>query len=113
MYVSFLKWYLSYGAVFTAVYRTIDYRSIRALEWFVNEVTEVRRIGDVDKIKIFFVDVFKFFGNSCYGKMIENVARYNTTRYTKDEKLVDRVLRSAYFEDLNEIGAAYELTSRK
>ena len=33
--------------------------------------------------------------------------------HTKDEKVVDRALRSAYYSDLNEIGQAYELESRK
>ena len=33
--------------------------------------------------------------------------------YTKDEKVVDRALRSAYFSDLDEVGQAYELESRK
>ena len=33
--------------------------------------------------------------------------------YTKDEKVVDRALRSAFFSDLDEIGEAYELESRK
>ena len=33
--------------------------------------------------------------------------------YTKDEKVVDRALRSAYFKDLDSIGQAYELKSRK
>ena len=33
--------------------------------------------------------------------------------YTKDEKVVDRALRSAYFSDLEEIRDAYELESRK
>ena len=31
----------------------------------------------------------------------------------KDERVVDRALRSAYFSDLDEIGEAYELESRK
>lgn len=33
--------------------------------------------------------------------------------YTKDEKVVDRALRSAYFSNLEEIGQAYELESSK
>lgn len=33
--------------------------------------------------------------------------------YTKDEKVVDRALRSAYFSDLEEVGEAYELESCK
>ena len=33
--------------------------------------------------------------------------------YTKDEKVVDKALRSAFFCDLKEIGEAYELETRK
>ena len=33
--------------------------------------------------------------------------------YTKDEKVVHKALRSAFFSDLQEIGEAYELESRK
>ena len=112
VYAPLLRWYLDHGAVLLAVYRTIDYKKA-SMQWFVDEVTEARRAGDADKTKALFADVFKLLGNSCYGKMIENVASHNSTRYTKDEKLVDRMLRSAYFADLNEIGSAYELTSRK
>ena len=45
--------------------------------------------------------------------MIEAVERHANVSYTKDEKTVDRALRSAWFEDLTEVGAAYEITSRK
>ena len=83
------------------------------LKWFVDEVTDARRTGDVDKSKALLADIFKLLGNSSYGKMIEAVERHTCTIYTKDEKLVDRTLRSAFFEDLDEIGGAYELESRK
>ena len=33
--------------------------------------------------------------------------------YTKDEDEVDKYLRSAYFEDLEEIGDAYKIELRK
>ena len=112
VYAPLLRWYLDHGAELLAVYRTIDYKKA-SMQRFVDEVTEARRAGDADKTKALLADVLKLLGNSCYGKMIENVASHNSTRYTKDEKLVDRMLRSAYFEDLNEIGSAYELTSRK
>ena len=45
--------------------------------------------------------------------MIEAVEGQTNVSYTKDEKIVDRALRSAFFHDLNEIGDAYELESRK
>jgi len=45
--------------------------------------------------------------------MIEALERHANVSYTKDEKTVDRALRSAWFEDLTEVGAAYEIMSRK
>ena len=113
LYAPLLRWYVNHGAVITAVYRTIDYKPTKVLKWFVDEVTDARRTGDVDKSKALLADIFKLLGNSSYGKMIEAVERHTCTVYTKDEKLVDRTLRSAFFEDLDEIGEAYELESRK
>jgi len=77
------------------------------------EVTAARRTGDADKSKALLADIFKLLGNSSYGKMIELLERQTRVIYTKDEKVVDRALRNAYFEDLDEIGHAYELESRK
>ena len=68
---------------------------------------------DVDKEKAILAEVFKLLGNSDYGKFIEALERHTNVSYTKDENTVDRALRSACFEDLTEIGAAYEITSRK
>ena len=39
--------------------------------------------------------------------------RQTQTSYTKDEKVVVRALRSSWFEELEEIGDAYEVTKRK
>ena len=113
LYAPLLRWCVSHGAVITAVYRAIDCQPTKVLKWFVDEVTDARRTGDVDKSKALLADIFKLLGNSSYGKMIEAVERHTCTIYTKDEKLVDRTLRSAFFEDLDEIGGAYELESRK
>ena len=113
LYEPLLQWYVSHGAKITAVYRTINYQATKALKWFVDEVTEARRTGDADKSKALLADIFKLLGNSSYGKLIEALERQTRVIYTKDEKLVDKSLRSAYFEDLDEIGQAYELESRK
>ena len=58
-------------------------------------------------------DVFKLLGNSGYGKLIEAMEQQHNVIYTKDEKVVDRALRSAFFCGLDELGQAYELESRK
>jgi len=73
----------------------------------VEQVTEARRTGDADSSKALLAEVFKLLGNSAYRKLIEALERQTNVIYTKDEKVVDRVLRSAYLEDLDEIGQAY------
>ena len=113
LYEPLLQWYINHGAVIKKVYRTIDYTPAKIFPWFVEEVTEARRTGDVDKSKALLADIFKLLGNSGYGKLIEALERQTNVIYTKDEKVVDRALRSAYFSDLDEIGEAYELESRK
>ena len=44
---------------------------------------------------------------------MEALQRENTVIHTKNVKVVDRALRSAFFSDLDEIGQAYELESRE
>jgi len=113
VYAPLLLWYVNHGAVVTKVYRTIDYQPAKIFPWFVEQVTEGRRTGDVDKSKALLAEVFKLLGNSGYRKLIEALERQTNVIYTKDEKVVDRALRSAYFSDLEDIGQAYELESRK
>ena len=113
LYAPLLRWYMDHGAVITKVHRTIDYQPAKIFTWLMEQVTQARRTGDLDKSKALLAEVFKLLGNSAYGKMIEALERQTTAIFTKDEKLVDRALRSAYFEDLQEIGEAYELESRK
>lgn len=65
------------------------------------------------KSKALLAEIVKLLGNSAYGKIIEAVERKTNVVYTKDENVVDRALCGAIFSDLEEIGAAYELESRK
>ena len=113
LYAPLLRWYLDHGLVITAVYRTIDCQPQKIFGWFVDQVTEARRQGDTDKDKALFADLFKLLRNSCYGKFIEALERQTLVSYTTDEAVVDRALRSSWFEDLNEIGEATELHRRK
>ena len=113
LYARLLQWYMKHGTEITAVYRTIDYQATKALKRFVDRVTEARQTEDVDKSKALLADIFNLLGNSSYGKLIKALERQTHVMYTKDKKVVDRALRSAYFEDLDEIGCAYELESQK
>jgi len=49
----------------------------------------------VEESKKMLADVFKLLGNSGYGKMLEAVEREKNVIFTKDERVVDRALRSA------------------
>ena len=71
VYAPLLLWYVKHGAVITKVYRTIDYKPAKIFPWFVEQVTEARRTGDMEKSKVLLAEVFKLLGNSGYGKLIE------------------------------------------
>ena len=45
--------------------------------------------------------------------MIEDVVRHLSTTFTTDGNEVDIAQRSSFFEDLEEIGHAYEIKERK
>ena len=46
--------------------------------------------------------------------MIENLEKHMNTKFTKDENLIDKIFRSPYFDDLEEIGeGAFEVRQRK
>ena len=63
-----------------------------------------KQLGDTAKLK----------GNSFYGKMIENVWKHMNTKFTTDEKLIDKIFRSPYFDDLEEISeGVFEVRQRK
>ena len=57
--------------------------------------------------------MFKLLGNSAYGKLIEAVERKTRAIYTKDKGKVDRAKQSVWFDDMKEIGDAFEIEFRK
>ena len=58
-------------------------------------------------------DVTKLKGNSFYGKIIEDLGRQKSTKFTGKKIVVDKALRSPFFENLEEIGGAYEIKEFK
>ena len=45
--------------------------------------------------------------------MIEDLGRHWSTKFTRKEMAVDKALRSLFFNDLEEIGGAYEIKEFK
>ena len=114
LYSPLLKWYLNHGLRVTKIRRYISYTSGRPFAWFPEEVSSARRDADNDKNKKQLGDTAKLKGNSFYGKMIENLEKHMNTKFTKDEKLIDEIFRSPFFEDLEEINeGVFEVRQRK
>jgi len=51
LYTPLLRWYIEHGLELQAVYTTIEYQPGKILAWFVDKVTDARRMGDTDKEK--------------------------------------------------------------
>ena len=58
-------------------------------------------------------DVAKLKGNSFYGKMIEDLGRHKSTKFTRKDIVVDKAFRSPFFDNLEGIGGAYEIKEFK
>ena len=114
LYSPLLKWYLNHGLQTTKIHRYISYTSGRPFKWFPEEVSSARRAADQDKNKRQLGDTAKLKGNSFYGKMIENLEKHMNTKFTTNEKLIDNIFRSPFFEDLEEINeGVFEVRQRK
>ena len=114
IYSPLLKWYLNHGLQVTKIHRYISYTSGTPFKWFPEEVSSARRDADNDKNKKQLGDTAKLKGNSFYGKMIENLEKHKNTKFTTDENLIDKIFRSPFFEDLEEINeGVFEVRQRK
>ena len=58
-------------------------------------------------------DVAKLKGNSFYGKMIEDLGRHKSTKFTRKDIVVDKAFRSPFFDNSEGIGGAYEIKEFK
>ena len=64
LYAPLLKWYHEHGLEITAVYRTIYYVPRKIFNWFVQDVANMRRKGDVEAEKALLAEIYKLLGNS-------------------------------------------------
>ena len=114
LYSPLIKWYLNHGLQVTKIHKYISYTPGRPFKWFPEEVSSARRAADNDNNKKQLGDTAKLKGNSFYGKMIENLEKHMNTKFTTDENLIDKIFRSPYFDDLEEISnGAFEVSQRK
>ena len=113
LYTPFIEWYLQHGLRLTVVHQLIEYEPGMPFASFPEEVANawcetnkdplIKQLGDVTKLK----------WNSFYGKIIEDLGRHKSTKFTGKNIVVDKALRSTFFENLEEIGGAYEIKEFK
>ena len=100
--------------MYTVLKELTNYPDIEVLVNENKELSEIiSKLYTQYKGKKLLGDTYKLKGNSFYGKMIADVVRHLSTTFTTDDNEVDIALRSSFFEDLEEIGDAYEIQKRK
>ena len=113
LYTPLIEWYLPHGLRLTTVYYLIEYKPGMSFSWFPEEVANTRCEADKDPLKKQLGHAAKLKGNSFYGKMIEDLGRRKSTKLTREEWVVDKALRSSFFDNLEEVGGSYEIKERK
>ena len=113
LYTPLIEWYLQHGLRLTAVHQLTECEPGILFSWFPEEVANARREADKDPLKKKLGNVAELKGNSFYGKMIEDFGRHKSTKFTREDWVVDEALRSPFFDDLEEIGGAFEIKERK
>ena len=98
LYTPLIEWYLRHGLRLTAVHQFIKYEPSMPFSWFPEDIANARREADKDPLKKQLGDVAKLKGNSFYGKMIEDLGRHKSTKFTLEEMIVDKALRSPFFK---------------
>ena len=98
-------------AEFDSVHQLIENEPGMPFSWFPKEVANARRKADKDLLNKQLGDVAKLKGNSFYRKMIETLGRHKSTKLTRKEMVVDKALRSPFFDNLDEIVGLMRLKS--
>ena len=75
-------------------------------------MTNARCEADKDPLKKQLGDVAKLKGNSFYKKKI-GLGSHDSTKFTREERSVDKAFKSMFFDNLEEIGGAYEIEELK
>ena len=60
----YLRWLLQKGLVVTKIYQVIEYAPKRCFSQFVQDVSNDRRVGDIDEDQNMIAETMKLIGNS-------------------------------------------------
>ena len=79
----YLKWLLQKGLVVSRIYQVVEFTPKRPFRKFVQDVSDARRAGDVDKDQKIIADTMKLIGNSGYGSLIMDKVKHQDTLYAQ------------------------------
>ena len=113
LYTTLIECYLQHGLRLTVIHQLIEYKPGMTFSWFPEEVANARREADKDPLKRQLGEAAKLKGNRFYGKIIKDLGRHKSTKFTREERSVDKALRYPFFGNLEEIGGAYEIKEFK
>lgn len=92
IYTPLLKWYLKHGLVITNTYSFIKAASHRPFKNFMDEVSNARRGGDVDKDKAMIAEMMKLVGNSAFGRSGMDKSKHKDTKYKSCEESISSIV---------------------
>ena len=79
----YLKWLLQKGLVVSHIYQVVEFTPQRPFRKFVQEVSDARRSGDVNKDQKIIADTMKLIGNSGYGSLIMDKTKHQGIVYAQ------------------------------
>lgn len=103
IYAPLLKWYLQHGLVVTKTYSFIKANSHKPFEPFMNQVSDARRGGDVDKSKAMIADMMKLVGNAAFGRSGMDMTKHKEVNFMSDEKAVYNATEHFTFSSKTEL----------
>ena len=110
-----LKWYIEHGLKITKIREVIEFSKQKCFKGFVDEVTNSRRLGDLDKDLHVLASTMKLIGNSGYGSLIMDKEKHTNIRYFDNEHEAQLKINCEKFRNLEELeeGELYEIQSSK
>ena len=101
LYTPLIKWHLQLGLRLTVVHHSVEYKPCKPFSWFPEEVVNARREAAKEPLKNNWV------------VLLEDLGRHRTTKHTREERIVDKSLRSPLFYNLEEIDGVFEIKELK
>jgi hypothetical protein len=102
LYTPLLKWYLEHGLEISKFYQAITYTPKQCFKGIPDDITNVRRAGDVDEDMTIIAETMKLIGNTLYGRTVMDKEKHTTTTCCGLDKISKRI-NDPHFKDLEEL----------